>query len=213
MQNHLESFRSTRHSVSPLTAICLFLCVLAAAVLPPSTRAQVPVFAIDKDQSSVHFSVKASVAIAGTFDRWDATLTYPSTDVTTGVLDIKIHADSVNTGSGMKDDKLKGKDFFNAKDDPYITFHSTKITQTGPNTFEIPGKFTIRGVTKDETLTFTLSGVKGSGVGEIKGTMAFDRKDYGMNSGIPFIRIADRVEVSVDLKGKRVSGPPLVFKQ
>jgi hypothetical protein len=38
--------------------------------------------------------------------------------------------------------------------------------------------------------------------------MAFDRTDYGMNSGIPFIRIADHVEVTVDLEGKRVSGPP-----
>jgi hypothetical protein len=34
-----------------------------------------------------------------------------------------------------------------------------------------------------------------------------------MNSGIPFIRIADRVEVSVDLIVDRVSGPPLVFTQ
>jgi hypothetical protein len=34
-----------------------------------------------------------------------------------------------------------------------------------------------------------------------------------MNSGIPFIRIADRVEVDVDLHGKRISGPPLVFKK
>jgi polyisoprenoid-binding protein YceI len=60
---------------------------------------------------------------------------------------------------------------------------------------------------------FTLTGVKGSGVGKVKGTMAFDRKDYGMNKGIPFIKIADRVEVTVDLKVKRVSGPPLIFKQ
>jgi hypothetical protein len=43
--------------------------------------------------------------------------------------------------------------------------------------------------------------------------MAFDRKDYGMNSGIPFIKIADRVEVTVALKVKRVSGPPLVLKE
>ena len=49
----------------------------------------------------------------------------------------------------------------------------------------------------------------GTGSGTIKGTMAFDRKDYGMNSGIPFIRIADRVEVTVDLKVKRVGGPPV----
>jgi hypothetical protein len=43
--------------------------------------------------------------------------------------------------------------------------------------------------------------------------MAFDRKDFGMTKGIPLLKIADRVEVIVDLKGKRVSGPPLVFKE
>ena len=187
------------------------LCV--AGNIRAQTAAGVPVFKIVTEDSSVKFAVKASVAIEGTFDKWEATLTYPSTDAEAGVLDIKIQADSVNTGSGMKDDKLKSKDFFNAKDDPYITFHSTKIVQTGPMTFDLPGTFTIRGVSKPETLAFTGSGTKGSGVGEIKGTMAFDRKEYGMNSGIPFIRIADRVEVSVDLKIKRVSGPPLVFKQ
>src|ERR1700688_1040259 len=95
---------------------------------------------------------------------------------------------------------------------PLITFLSKKVVQTGPDTFDVQGDFTIRGVTRPETLTLTVSG-KGTGSGAIKGTMAFDRKDYGMNSGIPFIRIADRVEVTVDLKGKRVGGPPVVFKQ
>jgi len=156
--------------------------------------------------------VKASVSIEGTFDQRDATLVFSSADASTGVLDVKIAADSVNTGSGMKNGKLKGKDFFNVKHDPYITFRSTKVEQTGPTTFELPGTFTIRGVSKPETLTFTATG-QGTGEGEIKGTMAFDRRDYGMNSGIPLIRIAGRVEVSVDLQVKRVSGPPLVFKQ
>jgi polyisoprenoid-binding protein YceI len=176
------------------------------------TPGNVPVIQIMKEGSSIRFAVKASVSIEGTFDKWDATLTYPSTDAETGVLDIKIQADSVNTGSGMKDDKLKSKDFFNATDDPYITFHSTKMTQTGPTTVDVQGNFTIRGVSKPETLIFAITG-KGTGSGEIKGTMAFDRKDYGMNKGIPLVKIADRVEVIVDLKGKRVSGPPLVFKQ
>src|SRR6202030_2720784 len=101
---------------------------------------------------------------------------------------------------------------FDVKDSPIITFKSTKVVQTGPNTFDLEGDFTIRGVTKAEKLTLTASG-KGSPSGSIDGTMAFDRKDYGMNKGIPFIKIADRVEVTVDLKGKRVSGPPVVFKQ
>lgn len=188
------------------------LCLLASAVFPPVSRAQAPVFVITPDESSINFHVKASVALDGTFEKWDASLTFASTDVTTGVLDVKIQADSVNTGSGMKDGKLKSKDFFDVKQNPLITFLSKKIVQTGPDTFEVDGDFTIRGVTKTESLTLTVSG-KGTGSGAIKGTMAFDRKDYGMNSGIPFIRIADRVEVSVDLKAKRASGPPLVFKQ
>jgi polyisoprenoid-binding protein YceI len=188
------------------------VCLIASALLPSLSRAQAPVFAITQEDSTVNFSVKASVAIEGKFEKWDATLTFTSPDVTTGVLDVKIQAATVNTGSGMKDDKLRGKDFFDVKQDPLITFHSSKIVQTGPTTFDVPGTFTIRGVTKPETLTLVVSG-KGTGTGDIKGTMAFDRKDYGMNSGIPFIKIADRVEVTVDLHGKRVSGPPLTFKE
>jgi polyisoprenoid-binding protein YceI len=192
-----------------LTMLFVFT-TLAAAQTPAATG--VPVFQFDKAKSSIGFNVKASVAIAGKFDKWNATITFTSTDVTTGVLDIKCEASSVNTGSGMKDGKLKSKDFFDAENNPYITFHSTKIVQTGPNTFEIDGDFTIRGVTKPEKLTLTVSGI-GTGQGEVKGIMAFDRKDYGMNSGIPFIKIADRVEVDVDLFGKRVSGPPMNLKK
>ena len=108
-------------------------CLLVCAMLPSVSLAQNPVFKITPEDSAITFSVKASVAIVGKFEKWDATLTFPSTDVTTGVMDIKIQADSVNTGSGMKDDKLRSKDFFNAKQDPVITFHSDKIVQTGPS--------------------------------------------------------------------------------
>ena len=184
---------------------------LASAVFPSLSRAQVPVFKITTEDSSIKFSVKASVAVNGTFDKWDATLTFASTDVSTGVLDIKIQADSVNTGSGMKNGKLKGKDFFNADQDPLITFLSKKIVQTGPTTFDVQGDFTIRGATKPQTLTLIVSGA-GTGTGDIKGTMVFDRKDYGMNKGIPFVHIGDSVDVTVDLHGKRISGPPLALK-
>jgi polyisoprenoid-binding protein YceI len=189
------------------------LCLLASALLPSLSRAQeVPVFVITPVESSIKFDVQASVAINGTFEKWDATLTFASPDVSTGVLDVKIQAATVDTGSGLKNSKLKGPDFFDAANNPLITFRSTKLVQTGPNTFEVDGDFTIRGVTRSEKLTLTVTG-KGTGSGQINGTLYFDRKDYGMNSGIPFIKIANRVEVNVSLKGNRVSGPPLVFKQ
>jgi polyisoprenoid-binding protein YceI len=206
-----RKFMFERHTL--ISMRLAVLCLLASAALPSLSRAQeAPVFKITTEDSSVKFAVKASVAINGTFDKWDATMTFASTDPTSGVLDIKIQANSVDTGSGMKDGKLKSKDFFNADQDPLITFLSKKVVQTGPHTWDMQGDFRIRGASKPQTLTLTVSG-EGTGTGEIKGTMVFDRKDYGMNKGIPFVKIGDSVDVTVDLKGKRVSGPPLVFKQ
>jgi polyisoprenoid-binding protein YceI len=190
----------------------LILTVIATALQATFGISQVPVFKITPQQSSIKFYVKSSVALAGDFKKWNAALTFKSTDVTSGALDIEIQAVSVDSGSGMKDGKLKSKDFFNVSENPLITFKSTKIVQTGPTTFDVPGTFTIRRVSKPETLTLPVTGA-GTGSGDIKGTMAFDRKDYGMNSGIPFNKIADRVEVNVDIFAKRISGPPVSFKK
>ena len=194
----------------------IMLGLLVIALFSFVTQAQsstgVPAYKITRVESKIDFAVKASISLEGTFEKWKATLTFASPDVSTGVLDVQIQADSVNTGSHMKDDKLKGNDFFDVKKDPYITFHSTKIEQTGPNTFDVAGTFTIRGVSKPDTLIFTTDS-EGKNTGEITGTMAFDRKEFGMNAHIPFIRIADRVEVTVAFKATRTSGPPLLFKQ
>jgi polyisoprenoid-binding protein YceI len=188
-----------------------FLSLILLALFPTLSRAQAPVFEITPVSSTIRFDVKASVDIAGKFDKWDASLTFTSPDEATGVLQITIQAASVDTGSGMKNGKLKGKDFFDVENNPVITFKSTKIVKTGPETYEVDGDFTIRGVSNPEKLTLTVSG-KGTGSGEVKGNMVFNRKDYGMNKGIPFIKIADHVEVDFHLRGKHVSGPQLDLK-
>jgi polyisoprenoid-binding protein YceI len=184
----------------------LFLCAFLALV--PRGRAQAPVFEITPVNSWIKFDVKSSTTIAGKFDKWNANLTFISPDETTGVLEIKIEAASVDTGSGLKNGKLKSKDFFDAEQNPYITFRSTKFVLTGPHTYEVDGDFMIRGVSNPEKLALTVSG-KGTGSGEIHGAMVFNRKDYGMNKGIPFIKIADHVDVKFHLKWQHVSGPPL----
>ena len=187
------------------------LFLLTSAVLMSASPAEDPVFEITTEESTIKFEVEASVAIVGKFDKWDAKLTFTSPELSTGVLDIKIQAASVDTGNGMKNRKLKSKDFFDVEHNPLITFHSTKVEQTGPNTVAFDGDFTIRGVTKQERLTLTLPRER-TGVDTVNGTMAFDRKQFGMNSGIPFIKIADRVEVTVNLKAKRVSGARVNLK-
>jgi polyisoprenoid-binding protein YceI len=186
------------------------VCLTAYWLFPSLSRAQGPVFEITPVESWIKFHVKSSTTIDGKFDQWGATLTFPSDDVTTGVLEVKIQSASVDTGSGKKNGKLK--DFFDVEHYPEITFRSTKIVQTTPTTYEVDGNFTIRGVSKSEKLTLTVSG-KETGSGEIKGTMVFNRKNYGMDGSIPFVKIADHVDVALHLKAKRISGPPLVSKE
>jgi len=145
-------------------------------------RAQpVPVFVIPPEESSIKFHVNASVALDGTFDKWNATFTVTSTDALTGVLDIKIQAESVHTGSGMKDGKLKGRDFFDVKQDPYITFHSNKIVQTGPDTFDVQGTFTIREVSKPALSTISTKLVQVAG-----GLPALGPSSARLSTKLPF---------------------------
>src|SRR5246127_2569960 len=193
-------------------ALASAACLMAFLASSRPSYSQVPTYEFTPVESNIKFGGESSVSIQGVFEKWNTSIQFSSRDVRSATLDIEIEAGSVNTGSHMKDNKLKGKDFFNVKESPLITFKSTKIVQSGPNTFDVEGDFTIRGVTKTEKLTFTSEG-KGSPSGSLDGTMAFDRKDYGMTSGIPFIRIANRVEVNVRLKWRQISGPPPVFQQ
>lgn len=188
------------------------LCILAFILLPLVSHAQTPVFAVATGESTIQFSVKSSVALRGRFDKWNATLTFPTKDVTTGTLNIQIDAATVDTGSGMKNNKLKGKDFFDVEHYPTITFQSTKVVQTSPTTFEVDGNFTIRGVSRLETLKLTIPR-KQTGEDAIQGVLVFNRKHYGMNKGIPFVRIEDHVNVTINLKVRQVSGPRLIYKQ
>lgn len=185
--------------------------LLALLSVPSVSRAEAPVFAIVPAGSSVNFHVNASMTVQGKFDKWTGSLTFTSPDISTGVFKLRVDASSVDTGDGMKNGVLKGDKFFDVKNNPVITFTSTKISQTGPNSFAVTGVFMIRGVSKPQTLLLTTTG-RGQSTGSIKGTMVFNRKDYGMNGGIPFVRISDHVDVAIDLKVRRVGGPPVALK-
>jgi polyisoprenoid-binding protein YceI len=116
------------------------LWLVVFCISPSANRAQVPVYEVTPVESTIKFGVDSS--FKGTFDKWIASMKFSSTDVRSGVLDSEIQADSVNTGSGLRNNKLKSKDFFDVKDSPTITFKSTKVVQTSPNTFDLEGDFT-----------------------------------------------------------------------
>src|SRR6516225_6727075 len=90
----------------------LLISILFCPVTQAQSSKDAPVYQITPVLSKITFFVKSSISLEGTFKKWDASLTFTSTDVSTGVLDVKMQAASVDTGSGFKDDKLKSKDFF-----------------------------------------------------------------------------------------------------
>ena len=190
-----------------ITPIC-FAAALFSFTTPARAPSGVPVFEVTPVHSSIKFYVKSSVAIAGKFDKWDAALTFQSPDVTTGSLVVTIQADSVDTGSGMKNGKLKVKDFFDAENNPMIVFRSTKFVQTSHNTIEVDGDFMRRGKTLPEKVALIVAHKEGH-LGEIEGKMVFNRKNYGMTkgAGIPFVKIGDHVDVTFKLKVKHAGGP------
>jgi polyisoprenoid-binding protein YceI len=189
----------------------LFLAVVALA--PATGFGQIPTFQVIVPDSKVDFHVNASVDLTGVFEKWAASLHFTTPNVDSGVLEIIVQAGSVNAGSSLKEGKLKGSDFFAVKENPEIRFLSKKIVNTALDAYRVDGDFTIRGLTNQESLSLNYS-PDHPDEGRIKGQMVFDRRQYGMTHGIPLIKIADRVEVNVDLKIRRTSGPrPIQTKQ
>lgn len=189
------------------------LWLAAAALLAPAAAfAQIPTFEVVTAGSKVGFHVDASISLTGVFEKWVATLKFTTPHVESGVLDIVVDAASVKAGSSVKENKLRSRNFFDVKEHPEIRFHSKKIINTARDAYRVDGDFTIRGYTKDESLTITYSPDQPD-EGRIRGQMVFDRKEYGMTHGIPLVHIADRVEVNVDMKIHRTSGPRPIQSQ
>ena len=57
-----------------------------------------------------------------------------------------------NTSDPQIDTHLKTPDFFDVAKFPSVTFHATKIVQTGPKTARITGDLTLLGATHPVTL-------------------------------------------------------------
>ena len=48
------------------------LCLLASAALPALSQEETPLFVITPEESTIKFYIKSSVALEGTFEKWDA---------------------------------------------------------------------------------------------------------------------------------------------
>lgn len=115
---------------------------------------------IDTAHSAINFTINHFFTpVDGTFEDYDATVLFDPEDLEGSRLDVTIPVTSINTRNDRRDGHLQSEDFFNAERWPNISFVSNTIESRGNNEFVAIGELTIRDVTRDFELPFTLQGV------------------------------------------------------
>lgn len=98
---------------------------------------------------------------------------------------LEIAADSVYTAVKKRDDHLKSPDFLNAKQFPKLTFESTSVKHLGGERYDVTGKLSLHGETKEITVPMHFLGAgtfppdKSYRVG-FHGEHTLDRGELGM---------------------------------
>ncbi len=162
----------------------LLFAALAFVVLAHAALAAE--FKVDKAHTNVGFRV-AHLVVAkttGSFNDFDASLTYDVEDMGAFSLMVTIQTASIDTNVEPRDNDLRSSNFLDVANHPTITFTSTSLMM-GADGIVVVGDLTIRGVTKQIELPITIVGpVQGPGgttVVGIEGRTTINRHDFGVS--------------------------------
>jgi polyisoprenoid-binding protein YceI len=169
----------------------IFFFVLPAFVFgAQSSFAEVPAWELDKPHSNFYFSVDHIYStIKGRFENYSGTVAFDPANLAESKFVFEIEVDSIATHESKRDKHLLSPDFFNESDFPLIRFESTHISQSGPDSYDVAGKFTIKGKEYDLILPLTLVGIKdhpmmkGTRVAGFNGKVTIDRLAHGVGTG------------------------------
>jgi polyisoprenoid-binding protein YceI len=110
------------------------------------------VYNVDPSHSSVGFEVKhmGIATVRGRFGAFEGTI-----DATgdAPVLEGSVDVATVDTGDANRDGHLKGPEFFDAEQQPKISFHSTATDVDAGGAITLRGEITLKGITKPIELT------------------------------------------------------------
>lgn len=137
---------------------------------------------VDKSKSTLGFTAtQTGNAFKGRFEDFDATIIFDPADLPGSSIKASVSTASAKTGDRQRDDALPGGDWFAAKDFPTAAFASSEIVATGEGRFEARGALTIRDMTRDVALPFTVA-IDGSRA-IADGALSLVRTDFGVGRG------------------------------
>ena len=145
---------------------------------------------VDRSHSSVSFEIRHFFTkVPGTFEDFDATILFDPENLAESSIEATIQTASINTKHERRDGDLRGENFFETETYPTITFKSSSIEQTGENEFVAHGELTVKDVTKQFDMPFTLLGItdhpfrEGRQVAGISSNFTILRNDFGIGKG------------------------------
>lgn len=180
------------------------LIALMAVLTQLSVNAQTT-WTVDKAHAKINFTVVhlGISDVDGIFKNFDATIKASKPDFSDGVFEFSADVNSINTEIDMRDDHLRGPDFFDVAKYPKLTFKSTSIKPLGKNKYALKGNLTMRGITKPVTFNLTYRGTiphpmtKANVAGfQLSGKIL--RKDFNLGPGYPAPMISDEVEIKAN---------------
>lgn len=193
-----------------------------AATAPKPPKADIPAgdYTLDKTHATLTFKVShlGFSNYTASFADFDAKLRFDQANAAASSLEATIDPKSLTLPAppaGFQKE-LIGPQWLDAARYPAITFRSTKVETTGPDTGKVTGDLTLHGVTKPVTLEVTYNGGyvghpmdPNARIGfSAKG--AFKRSDFGIAYGVPApgttMGVGDEVQVEIEAE---FSGPPL----
>jgi len=164
---------------------------------------------VDVAHSSIGFSVKHLVIsnTKGEFKDFSGVINYDAEDISKSSVEITINTASIDTDDAKRDGHLKSPDFLDVEKHKTITFKSTKIQKTDAG-FVAVGNLTIRDITKEVKLPFTLTGPIKDPWGYnrlgVEASLTIDRHDFGVswsktldNGGLV---VGNDVKISLDIE-------------
>ena len=143
-------------------------------------------YTFDTAHSRVGFAARHAMVskVRGAFTDFDGSLHIDVDNPAASKATITIQAKSIDTRNQMRDDHLRGNDFFDMATHPEITFVSTSVDKTSESEFTLTGDLTIKGTTKPVSIPFEYTGSVidpwGNDRAGFEGSVTVNRTDWGV---------------------------------
>lgn len=185
----------------------LSYALVAVPLLAAVTPVRAADWAVEPDKSHLGFSgVQSGAPFQGSFGKWTAEISFDPAHPDAGHIKAVIDIASAQTGDVQRDTSLPQPEWFSAKAFPRAEFEANGFVAKGGDAYEAPGKLTLRGISQDTVLPFTLT-IAGNRA-TAKGHLILVRTTFGVGQGSwatdEFVAL--EVGVDVDVVATRSGG-------